>query len=63
MSSAVTPCFKKTGNFDGAVGSFEKFIEYFKPYQNLLPTSIVLIGLNAPSTFFIDKDSKEIVYK
>lgn len=52
---------KKAGNFDSAVGSFEKFIEYFKPYQNLLPTSIVLIGLNSPSTFFVDKDSKEIV--
>ncbi len=59
----ATNDLKKAGNFDGAVGSFEKFIEYFKPYQNLLPTSIVLIGLNSPSTFFIDKDSKEIVYK
>ena len=59
----ATNDLKKAGNFDGAVGSFEKFIEYFKPYQNLLPTSIVLIGLNSPSTFFIDKDSKEIMYK
>ena len=59
----ATNDLKKAGNFDGAVGSFEKFIEYFKPYQNLLPTSIVLIGLNPPSTFYIDKDSKEIMYK
>lgn len=59
----ATNDLKKAGNFDSAVGSFEKFIEYFKPYQNLLPTSIVLIGLNSPSTFYIDKDSKEIVYK
>lgn len=59
----ATDDLKKTGNFDGAVGSFEKFIEYFKPYQNLLPTSIVLIGLNSPSSFYIDKDSKEIMYK
>ena len=59
----ATNDLKKAGNFDGAVGSFEKFIEYFKPYQNLLPTSIVLIGLNSPSTFYIDKDSKEIMYK
>jgi len=59
----ATNDLKKAGNFDGAVGSFEKFIEYFKPYQNLLPTSIVLIGLNPPSTFYIDKDSKEIKYK
>ena len=59
----ATNDLKKAGNFDGAVGSFEKFIEYFKPYQNLLPTSIVLIGLNSPSSFFIDKDSKEIMYK
>ena len=59
----ATDDLKKTGNFDGAVGSFEKFIEYLKPYQNLLPTSIVLIGLNSPSSFYIDKDSKEIMYK
>ena len=59
----ATNDLKKAGNFDGAVGSFEKFIEHFKPYQNLIPTSIVLIGLNSPSTFIIDKDSKEIVYK
>ena len=59
----ATNDLKKAGNFDGAVGSFEKFIEHFKPYQNLIPTSIVLIGLNSPSTFIIDRDSKEIVYK
>lgn len=51
---------KKKGNFDGAVGSFEKFIEYFKPYQSLIPTPVVVIGLESPQSFSIDKNLKEV---
>ena len=38
----------------------EKFIEYFKPYNMLIPTPIILIGIDEPETFYIDKESKEV---
>ena len=58
----ATEELKKIGNFDSAIGTFEKFKEYFKPYNNLITVPIVLIGLRAPETFKIDKKSKEIIY-
>ena len=57
----ATSEMKKAGNFDGAIGTFESFIEYFKPYNNIISTPLVLIGLKAPLSFSIDKQSKEIV--
>ena len=56
----ATEAMKKGGNFDSAIGTFEKFIEYFKPYNNLITVPIVLIGLEKPNTFYIDKKTKEI---
>ncbi len=55
-----TESLKKAGNFDNAVGSYEKFISYLKPYQNILTCPIVLIGLEAPDTFRINSKSREI---
>jgi hypothetical protein len=51
---------KRKGGFDGAVGTFEKFISYFKPYSNIVTTPIVLIGLKEPKTFEIV--NKEVIY-
>jgi len=45
---------KKSGGFDGAIGSFDNFVKYLIPYQNLLSVPILLIGLEAPKTFCID---------
>jgi hypothetical protein len=56
----ATNNMKIKGGFDSAVGSFEKFIEYFKPYNMLIPTPIILIGIDEPETFYIDKESKEV---
>ena len=56
----ATEAMKKDGNFDSAIGTFEKFIEYFKPYNNLITVPIVLIGLEKPNTFYVDKKTKEI---
>ncbi len=56
----ATEDMKKKGNFDSAIGTYEKFIEYFKPYNNLITVPIVLIGLEKPNTFYIDKKTKEI---
>ena len=58
----ATKSMKSKGNFDGAVGTFEQFIEYFKPYSAIVPTPIVLIGIEAPETFLINKELKEIQY-
>jgi len=52
---------KTAGNFDGAVGTYEIFIRYLIPMQNMLPTPILLIGLKKPDSFIVDKHSKQIV--
>ena len=57
----ATDEMKKAGNFDGAVGSYEKFLRYLLPLQNMLVTPILIIGLQAPCTFHIDKATKQIV--
>lgn len=57
----ATNGMKKAGNFDSAVGSYEKFLRYLLPLQNMLPTPILIIGLEAPESFHIDKASKQIV--
>ena len=49
----ATDDMKKAGGFDGAVGSYEKYVEYLKPLNNLLTTPILVIGLLPPETFKI----------
>ncbi len=51
---------KEAGGFDSAVGTYEKFIDYLQPFQNILTVPILLIGLNRPETFEIahEKDKK-----
>lgn len=56
----ATDNMKKMGNFDNAVGSYEKYLQYLKPLGNILTVPMILIGLEAPECFFIDKDKKEI---
>lgn len=58
----ATQEMKLAGNFDGAIGTYESFMEYFKPYGTLIPTPMVLIGLEAPETFKIDKDTKDVIH-
>jgi len=57
----ATKDMKKAGNFDGAIGTFESFIEYFKPYNTIISTPIVLIGIKPPLSFKVDKTSKQII--
>jgi hypothetical protein len=49
----ATNDMKVAGGFDNAVGSYEKFLDYFKPLNNQLSVPIALIGLEKPKTFFI----------
>lgn len=53
MIICATAAMKAAGGFDGAVGSFEKFLDYFAPLNNQLSVPIALIGLEAPYTFFV----------
>lgn len=50
----ATDEMKLAGGFDGATGSFEKFLQYLPPLNNLLTVPMVIIGLNAPKTFRIE---------
>lgn len=59
----ATNSMKKVGNFDSAVGSYEKFLRYLMPLQNILTTPILIIGLLPPDSFYIDKTTKQIVIK
>lgn len=49
----ATDAMKKAGGFDGAIGSYEKYVEYLKPLNNILTTPILVIGLLPPDTFKI----------
>ena len=45
---------KNKGGFDGAIGTFEKYLDYLKPLQNMLTVPLLLIGLEPPQTFEIE---------
>ena len=57
----VTEKFKNRCNFDNAVGHFEKQLVYLKPYSQILTTPLVIIGLDGPQSFTINKE-KEVIY-
>ncbi len=59
---AATQDLKTAGNFDNAVGTYEKFQRYLTPMYNVLPAPLLLIGLKAPRTFYIDRDTRQIAY-
>ena len=52
---------KKAGGFDGAIGSYEKYVEYLKPLNTPLVTPMMIVGLQAPDTFKMvqTKDSRD----
>ena len=49
----ASEALKKSGGFDGAIGSFDDYKKYLIPYQNILSVPILLIGLDAPTTFSV----------
>ncbi len=55
----ATDEMKKAGGFDGAVGSYEKYVEYLKPLNNILTTPILVIGLLPPDTFKVVQRTNE----
>jgi hypothetical protein len=50
---AASQRLKKAGLFDGAVGTYEKFLRYLKPMEYKLSVPLVIIGLGAPETFVV----------
>lgn len=50
----ATNDLKQNGGFDGAVGTFEKYIQYLKPLNNILSVPIVIVGLKPFQTFFVE---------
>ena len=58
----ATESLKSAGNFDNAVGTYEKFLRYLTPMYNILTTPLLLIGLAAPQSFKIDHETREVIY-
>lgn len=56
----ATDSLKHTGNFDSSCGSYEKFLQYLIPFNNILTVPMVIIGLEAPESFCIDSKTKSI---
>jgi len=46
---------KSKGGFDSAIGTYEKFLDYLPPLRNFLTTPLLIIGLEAPQTFYIEE--------
>lgn len=57
----ATADLKKKGNLDSAVGEYEKFLKYLKPLRNFLTIPLLVIGLEAPTSFRIDAKSRKAV--
>lgn len=51
----ATEELKQKGGFDGAIGTYEKYLDYLPPLSNLLTIPLYIIGLKAPSTFKIEE--------
>ena len=50
----ATQNLKEAGGFDGAIGTYEKAIRYLKPLQSQLTVPLLLIGLEAPESFWVE---------
>ena len=51
----ATQSLKSTGNFDGAIGTFENFLLHLRPMMNQLSVPLLIIGLEAPETFVMSE--------
>lgn len=51
----ATDELKELGGFDSAVGSYEKYVSYLRPFNNILTSPIVIIGLKTPRSFYIEQ--------
>lgn len=57
----ATERLKKQGGFDSAIGTYERFISFMRPYNNIVTIPLLIIGLDAPDSFkIIDKEINRI---
>jgi hypothetical protein len=49
----ATEEMKAAGGFDSAVGTYEKYVNYLRPLNDVLTVPLAVIGLKAPRTFRI----------
>ena len=59
----ATNSLKVCGNFDNAAGTYEKFLRYLNPLMNVLTIPMVIIGLEAPESFRIDRRTREVILR
>lgn len=57
----ATDSMKEAGNFDGACGSYEKYLQYLNPFRNILTVPMVIIGLEAPLSFKISNSTRTVI--
>lgn len=50
----ATQDLKVNGGFDSAVGTYEKYIQYLQPLRSMLTIPTLIIGLEPPSSFYIN---------
>lgn len=51
----ATQAMKFSGNFDSAIGTYEKFVNHLPPLMNQLSVPMIIIGLEAPETFRLEE--------
>lgn len=59
----ATSEMKKAGNYDSAVGDYDKYLRHLTPMYDILKAPLLIIGLEAPESFYVDKETKQIVRK
>ena len=59
----ATESLKEAGAFDSAVGEYEKVLRYLSPLFAKLTVPLVIIGLEAPETFRVEKRKNVITGK
>ena len=52
----ATDEMRSAGGFDGAIGTYDKYIRLLRPMGMLLTAPLVIIGLEAPTTFRIEHE-------
>jgi len=50
----ATNDLKDKGNFDSAVGTYEKFLDYLLPFSNIISVPLMIVGIEGPETFYIE---------
>jgi len=50
----ATSDMRRAGGFDNAIGVYEKYLDFLDPLRNMLTVPLLIIGLEAPSSFYLE---------